>query len=135
MTIKLLLLKSGEDVIADVTEMTAGEKQEQLDIFKKPCVVRMWDPDVFEEPNGPTRTGFAVSLYPWMPLCKEDVIPVSADWLITMVEPIDKLKQMYIEDIVNYGSSNKDLALTNNQILIVRLQRLLLLILGNLIVN
>ena len=42
-----------------------------------------------------------------MPLCKEDVIPISADWLITMVEPIDKLKQMYVEDIVNHGSSNK----------------------------
>jgi len=25
-----------------------------------------------------------------------------------MVEPIDKLKQMYVEDIVNYGSSNKN---------------------------
>ena len=110
MTIKLLLLKSGEDVIADVTEMTAGEKTRVVGYFlNKPCVVRMRDPDVLsEDPKGPTKAGFAVSLYPWMPLCKEDVIPVSADWLITMVEPIDKLKQMYVEDIVNHGSSNKD---------------------------
>ena len=110
MTIKLLLLKSGEDVIADVTEMTAGEKSRVVGYFlNKPCVVRMRDPDVLsEDPKGPTKAGFAVSLYPWMPLCKEDVIPVSADWLITMVEPIDKLKQMYVEDIVNHGSSNKD---------------------------
>ena len=110
MTIKLLLLKSGEDVIADVTEMTAGEKTRVVGYFlNKPCVVRMRDPDVLsEEPKGPTKTGFAASLYPWMPLCKEDVIPISADWLITMVEPIDKLKQMYVEDIVNHGSSNKD---------------------------
>ena len=110
MTIKLLLLKSGEDVIADVTEMTAGEKTRVVGYFlNKPCVVRMRDPDVLsEEPKGPTKAGFAVSLYPWMTLSKEDVIPISADWLITMVEPIDKLKQMYVEDIVNYGSSNKD---------------------------
>ena len=110
MTIKLLLLKSGEDVIADVTEMTAGEKTRVVGYFlNKPCVVRMRDPDVLsEDPKGPTKAGFAVSLYPWMPLCKEDVMPVSADWLITMVEPIDKLKQMYVEDIVNHGSSNKD---------------------------
>ena len=109
MTIKLLLLKSGEDVIADVTEMTAGEKTRVVGYFlNKPCVVRMRDPDVLsEDPKGPTKAGFAVSLYPWMPLCKEDVIPISADWLITMVEPIDKLKQMYVEDIVNHGSSNK----------------------------
>ena len=110
MTVKLSLLKSGEDVIADVTEMTAGEKTRVVGYFlNKPCVVRMRDPDVLsEDPKGPTKAGFAVSLYPWMPLCKEDVIPVSADWLITMVEPIDKLKQMYVEDIVNHGSSNKD---------------------------
>ena len=116
MTIKLLLLKSGEDVIADVTEMTAGEKTRVVGYFlNKPCVVRMRDPDVLsEDPKGPTKAGFAVSLYPWMPLCKEDVIPVSADWLITMVEPIDKLKQMYVEDIVNHGSSNKDSS-TNEQ--------------------
>ena len=56
MTIKLLLLKSGEDVIADVTEMTAGEKTRVVGYFlNKPCVVRMRDPDVLsEEPKGPT---------------------------------------------------------------------------------
>ena len=54
------------------------------------------------------KAGFAVSLFPWMPLSKEDTIPVTADWLITMVEPIDKLKQMYVEDIVNHGKRSKD---------------------------
>ena len=75
MTIKLLLLKSGEDVIADVTEMTAGDKTRVVGYFlNKPCVVRMRDPDVLsEEPKGPTKAGFAVSLYPWMPLSQEDV--------------------------------------------------------------
>jgi hypothetical protein len=29
MTIKLMLLKSGEDIIADVAEMTAGEAEEE----------------------------------------------------------------------------------------------------------
>ena len=32
---------------------------------------------------------------------------VPADWMITMVEPIDKLKEMYIEDIVEYGKDNQ----------------------------
>ena len=38
-----------------------------------------------------------------MPLAsgQDEIIPITADWLITMVEPIDKLKEMYIEDIVN----------------------------------
>ena len=112
MTIKLLLLKSGEDVIADITEMGTGDEKDRRVVgyfLNKPCIIKMRDPNVLaEEPDGPTKAGFAVSLYPWMPLSQEDVIPISADWLITMVEPIDKLKQMYVEDIVNHGSSNKD---------------------------
>ena len=112
MTIKLLLLKSGEDVIADITEMGTGDEKDRRVVgyfLNKPCIIKMRDPNVLaEEPNGPTKAGFAVSLYPWMPLSKEETIPIAADWLITMVEPIDKLKQLYVEDIVNHGSSNKD---------------------------
>ena len=112
MTIKLLLLKSGEDVIADITEMGTGDEKDRRVVgyfLNKPCIIKMRDPNVLaEEPDGPIKAGFAVSLYPWMPLSKEETIPIAADWLITMVEPIDKLKQMYVEDIVNHGSSNKN---------------------------
>ena len=52
------------------------------------------------------KAGFEVSLFPWMPLSSETRIPVTADWLITMVEPTVKLKEMYIEDVVN-GPSGK----------------------------
>jgi hypothetical protein len=41
-----------------------------------------------------------------MPLSADTRIPVTADWLITMVEPTAKLKEMYIEDVVN-GPSGK----------------------------
>tara|TARA_Y100001963_G_scaffold84774_1_gene117441 strand:+ start:1242 stop:1610 length:369 start_codon:yes stop_codon:yes gene_type:complete len=112
MTVKLLLLKSGEDVIADVTEMGSGDKNDRRVVgyfLNKPCIVKMRDPNVLsEEKDGPAKAGFAVSLFPWMPLSKEDTIPVTADWLITMVEPIDKLKQMYVEDILNHGKRSKD---------------------------
>ena len=112
MTIKLLLLKSGEDVIADITEMGTGDEKDRRVVgyfLNKPCIIKMRDPNVLtEEPDGPTKAGFAVSLYPWMPLSKEETIPIAADWLITMVEPIDKLKTMYVEDIVNHGKRSKD---------------------------
>ena len=48
-----------------------------------------------------------VSLFPWMPLAQEETIPITVDWVITMVEPVVKLKQMYVEDIVNHGQSNQ----------------------------
>ena len=110
MTIKLMLLKSGEDVIADITEMCVGTDEDRQVIgyqLNKPCVVKMRDPNVVKEEGPRKESGFQVSLFPWMPLSKQEDIPVPADWMITMVEPVTKLKEMYIEDIVEYGKDNK----------------------------
>ena len=111
MTIKLLLLKSGEDIITDVSEMVVGEEEERRVVgyfFDRPCVVKMRDPRE-DKPDGNTKkTGFAVTLFPWMPLSKEDRIPVTADWVITMVEPVTKLKEMYQKDVATYGKDNQD---------------------------
>ena len=110
MTVKLMLLKSGEDVISDVTEMCVGTEEDRQVIgyhLNKPCVVKMRDPNLMEEDGPKKKSGFAVSLFPWMPLTSQETIPVPADWMSTMVEPIDKLKEMYIEDIVEYGKDNQ----------------------------
>ena len=110
MTIKLMLLKSGEDVISDVTEMRVGTDDESQVIgyqLDKPCVVKMRDPNLIKEDGPQKKSGFSVSLFAWMTLTKQEKIPVPADWMITMVEPIDKLKEMYIEDIVEYGKDNQ----------------------------
>ena len=109
MTIKLLLLKSGEDIIADVTEMAVGEEEEKSVVgyfLDKPCVIRMRDPNLIEEQGPKKQSGFQVSLFPWIPLSKETRIPVPSDWLITMVEPAYKLKEMYVKDIVKNGNQS-----------------------------
>ena len=111
MTIKLCLLKSGEDIITDLTEMRTEEGPQGRVIgyfFEKPCVVKMRNPQQQPSSEGNTqKAGFEVSLFPWMPLTLETKIPVSADWLITMVEPSPPLKEMYIEDVSN-GPTDKD---------------------------
>ena len=110
MTIKLMLLKSGEDVISNVTEMRVGTDDDSQVIgyqLNKPCVVKMRDPNLVKEEGPKKQSGFAVSLFPWMPLTKQEDIPVPADWMITMVEPVEKLKEMYVEDIVEYGKDNQ----------------------------
>ena len=110
MTIKLMLLKSGEDIIADVAEMTAGEGDRRVVgyFLNKPCIVKIRDSQILTEQSEVEQTSaFRVSLFPWMPLTSDETIPVPADWLVTMVEPKEKLKDMYIEDIVNYGKNNQ----------------------------
>jgi len=112
MTIKLLLLKSGEDIIADVNEMVVGDEDNKRIVgyfLDRPCIVKMRSPTMITEEvgEGVQRTGFEVSLFPWMPLSNDERIPIPADWMITMVEPVTKLKEMYVEDITENGKNNK----------------------------
>ena len=112
MAIKLLLLKSGEDMIADVREMSYGEDDSRRVVgyyLNRPCVIKMRDPNEMPDlQDGNTkRAGFEVSLFPWIPLTPEETIPVPTDWVITIVDPVAKLKEMYVEDIVNYGKNNQ----------------------------
>ena len=90
MTIKLLLLKSGEDLIADAQEMVAGEGDERRVIgyfLNKPCIVKVRNPNVLPGQNTEEqkKAAFEVSLYPWMPLSADKVIPVPADWVVNIV--------------------------------------------------
>ena len=115
MTIKLLLLKSGEDMIASVAEMGYGEGEDRRVVgyyLNKPCVIKMRDPNVLDDVSeGRGRKAvYEVSLFPWMPLSAEETIPVPSDWVVTMVEPTIKLKEMYIEDIVDHGKNDQSSA-------------------------
>ena len=35
-----------------------------------------------------------------MPLAKEQIIPLSTDWVVTMVTPQDKIEEMYTQDVL-----------------------------------
>ena len=112
MTVKLLLLKSGEDLIADISEMVSGEDENRHVIgyfLTKPCIVKMREPTLLTEESTEEqkKSAFQVSLYPWMPLTVDNVIPVPSDWVVTIVEPIARLTQMYIKDVMNYGKDDK----------------------------
>ena len=107
MTVKLVLLKSGEDIIADVTEMVAGEETERRVIgyfFDKPCIIKLRE----GEENPDNKSAYKISMFPWMPLSEDSNIPVPADWVVTMVEPKEQLKKMYLEDVVGNDKDRQD---------------------------
>jgi hypothetical protein len=118
MTVRLLLLKSGEDIISDVKEMVVGEGDDLKLVgyfLNKPCVVKMTPPsnvpgefDKTEMENDESKASFRVTLFPWMPLSKDSIIPITKDWVITIVNPTDKLKDMYMNEVINYGENSKD---------------------------
>ena len=111
MSIKLLVLKSGEDVVADVQEMVVEDKVVGY-FLNKPCVVKMAnytpiqdeETDENSQKNGLSRF---VSI-PGFPLQRIHVIPLTLEWVVTMVEPMEKLTKLCVEDILNYGKTNQD---------------------------
>ena len=110
MTIKLLILKSGEEMISDINEMAVGEEDDQKVVgyfLRRPCLVKMKNPGVIDQEKNKTKAGFEVSLIPWIALSEEEVIPIPADWLVTMVTPVKQLEKMYIEDVLSYGQDDQ----------------------------
>ena len=96
MTVKILLLKSGEDVVADVKEMVSPDDKVIGYFLTKPCVIKL----IPKETEG-NKKETSISMYPWMPLAKEKAIPLPTDWVVTMVTPIEKVETMYKEDVLN----------------------------------
>ena len=98
MTVKLSLLKSGEDVIADIEEMILDEKVVGY-FFNDPCVVKLLAKDA----GNAGKTPCQLQLTPWLPLTNDKKIPVAPDWVITMVEPMPQLKKMYEDGVLKDG--------------------------------
>ena len=95
MTIKVLVLKSGEDVIADVQEMMSSENQVMGYFLTKPCVVKLQAKE--------TSSDVSVRMHPWMPIAREKMIPLSTDWVVTMVTPVESIQEMYEKQVLEDG--------------------------------
>jgi hypothetical protein len=110
MTIKFIVLKSGEQLISDIKEMAVGEEDDQKVVgyfLRRPCVVKIKNPGVVDQQKRKTKAGFEVTLIPWLSLTEDEVIPIPSDWLVTMVEPVPQLTLMYTQDVLNYGQDDQ----------------------------
>jgi hypothetical protein len=103
MAIKLILLKSGETIISDAKELVTPEAETVIGyILNKPHKVNANRPVVFlaegEDPNAKERS-VEVTLSPWILLTKSVDIPVPTDWVVTVVDPLDSVVNMYQEKL------------------------------------
>jgi len=98
MSIKLALLKSGETIISDAKELISNDKVCGY-LFKNPHKVETRKTILLVEENESPHGDLEVSLSPWIILTSDDQIPVPPDWIVTVVEPIKTIKQMYEEKV------------------------------------
>ena len=103
MSVKLVMLKSGEDLVTDVQEIKSNNEVIGY-YFDDPLIVRISEseePTVLNEEGSLTQYSSKIDVifYPWIPLSKDVRVPCSADWVVTIVEPIEKLKTQYLERV------------------------------------
>ena len=106
MTVKLAILKSGEDIVADIKEMVVGEGDDARVVgyvLTKPCGVSLNSKAIKIDDEKDT---YQLKLFPWCPLTKNEKIPITADWVVTIVDPIDKITQMYTKEVLGDGSES-----------------------------
>ena len=103
MAIKLALLKSGEEVISDITEMITEKQVVVGYYFANPCRAILTTPEIqVDESQALDKKPVSIKLLPWLPRADEEKIPVVADWVISIVEPQPKLKDLYTKACENY---------------------------------
>ena len=97
MSIKLVLLKSGETLISDVKEIVSGEKVCGY-LFDNPYKILTERGILLSEEQEYDRK-VEISLTPWILLTEDKQMLVAMDSVTTLVEPISSLKQMYEEKV------------------------------------
>ena len=107
MSIQLALLKSGEEVIADIKEI----RQEKTDVlvsyfFKDPYCVKIKTTQVLVEDE--SRPKHELAYYKWMSLSKDNDIIVNKDWVVCITDPLDSVKQNYEERMNGRRSNDSD---------------------------
>ena len=106
MSIKLALLKSGEEVIADIAEFRNSEDELVSYLFKKPYCVKIKTSQVLVEDE--SRPKHELAYYKWMSLSKDDDIIVNRDWVVCISEPLDSVKKTYEEKVNGRRSNDTD---------------------------
>ena len=100
MSIKLTILKTGETIISEMQELVSNNEQTtpHAYLLNHPHVVVTKDKDFLtEEEKNQKKFGIDVIMTPWIILSKDKEILLPPDCVMTIVEPIESIKQMFID--------------------------------------
>jgi len=97
MSIKLMLLKTGETIITSAKELVSEETVVGY-LLSNPHFVETKEKVVLtESDSGKSNYEIDVVLTPWLILSKDKQFIVSKDYIATICDPIESVETMYIE--------------------------------------
>ena len=108
MSIKILLLRSNEEIITEVQELADPETKESIGFkLHKPFRLEIVSDEgeiVFNR-----EKGYQLSWFPWAPLSKDKDFFLPAGHVITAYDPLDSITEQYVQAIKteNYDENFK----------------------------
>ena len=101
MSIKLSLLKTGEQLISEMKELVAeGQDVAHAYLLENPHTIEINEKQFITEDEkdiGGGDYGINVALLPWIILSKDKKMVIPVDSILTVVEPLESVTQMYLD--------------------------------------
>ena len=112
MSIKITVLKTGEHIISDMKElMTEGEENAQAYMLVNPHTYEINEKQFITEEEKELHEGdYGIndSLLPWIILSKDKKMIIPTDSVLTVVEPIDAVTQLYLDKVNSFEIEEKN---------------------------
>ena len=112
MSIKITVLKTGEHIISDMKELMAeGEQNAHAYMLVNPHTYEINEKQFITEEEKELEDGdygINVSLLPWIILSKDKKMIIPTDSVLTVVEPLESVTQLYLDKINSFEMEEKD---------------------------
>ena len=110
MSIKITVLKSGDHLISDMKELVAEDKDEiKAYLLENPHTYELKEQQFLtEEEKVIGDYGTNVTLLPWIILSKDKKMMIPVDSVLTVVEPLESVTQLYLDKIESFKVEEED---------------------------
>ena len=110
MSIKITVLKTGEHIISDMKELMAdNEEKVQAYMLVNPHTYEISEKQFMtEEEKEEGDYGIDVSLLPWLILSKDKKMIIPTDSVLTVVEPLESVTQLYLDKVGSFDMEEID---------------------------
>ena len=112
MSIKITVLKTGEHIISDMKELMAdNEEKVQAYMLVNPHTYEISEKQFVSEEEKELEEsdfGINVSLLPWIILSKDKKMIIPTDSVLTVVEPLESVTQLYLDKMGSFEMEETD---------------------------
>ena len=112
MSIKITVLKTGEQLISDMKELMAeGQEHAQAYLLDNPHTYEINEKQFITEEEKELEEGdygINVSLLPWLILSKDKKMIIPTDSVLTVVEPLESVTQLYLDKMGSFEMEETD---------------------------